>query len=150
MAAAEGYDGYFWKINGSVYGALHYPREYKVCQSKCNLATLTIPVVLAEMDGHSFQCFGINYQTNTVHAGIVIELEVTVLGGNFSEYYNTAKRLLTLSACTEGYSSQLGLCVILSVKGTAVPEDSSVSTMTKRPSSVFNQSRLSTKGFILE
>ena len=45
----------------------------------CNLATLTIPVVLAEMDGYTFQCFGINYQTNTVLEGIVTELNVTVL-----------------------------------------------------------------------
>ena len=80
-----GYDGYFWKINGSVYGGLHLPQEFTVCQSRCNLATLTIPVVLAEMDGYTFQCFGINYQTNTVHEGIVTELEVTVLSGNFSE-----------------------------------------------------------------
>ena len=79
-----GYDGYFWKINGSVYGALHLPREYKVCKSRCNLATLTIPVVLAEMDGYTFQCFGIHYQTNTVHEGIVTELNVTVLSGVFS------------------------------------------------------------------
>ena len=79
-----GYDGYFWKINGSVYGELHLPREYKVCQFTCNLATLTIPVVLAEMDGHTFQCFGINYQTNTVHEGTVTELNVTVLSGVFT------------------------------------------------------------------
>ena len=60
------------------------PREYKVCKSRCNLATLTIPVVLAEMDGYTFQCFGIHYQTNTVHEGIVTELNVTVLSGVFS------------------------------------------------------------------
>ena len=71
-----GYDGYFWKINGSVYGTVHLPKEYKVCQLKCNLATLTIPVVLAEMDGYTFQCFGINYQTSTVHEGRVTELNV--------------------------------------------------------------------------
>ena len=81
-----GYDGYFWKINGSVYGELHLPQKITVCQSKCNLATLTIPVVLSEMDGYRFQCFGINYQTNTVHEGTVTELEVTALrGSNFSE-----------------------------------------------------------------
>ena len=80
-AAAEdpGYDGYFWKINGSVYGALHLPNEYEVCQSRCDLATLNIPVVLAEMDGYRLQCFGINYQTSTVHEGTVTELNVTIL-----------------------------------------------------------------------
>ena len=76
VAEEPGYDGYFWKINGSVYGALHLPREYEVCRSRCNLATLTIPVVLAEMDGYTFQCFGINYQTNTVYEGTVTELNV--------------------------------------------------------------------------
>ena len=75
-AEDPGYDGYFWKINGSVFGGLHLPREYEVCHSKCNLAILTIPVVLAEMDGYTFQCFGINYQTNTVHEGTVTELNV--------------------------------------------------------------------------
>ena len=94
-----GYDGYFWKINGSVYGALHLPREYKVCQSECNLATLTISVVLAEMNGYTFQCFGINYQTNTVHEGIVTELEVTVLSGGF-----TGELFL---ACIHGYNIDL-------------------------------------------
>ena len=77
LSVDPGYDGYFWKINGSVYGALHLPREYEVCCSRCNLAILTIPVVLAEMDGYTFQCFGIHYQTNTVHEGTVTELNVT-------------------------------------------------------------------------
>ena len=80
-----GYDGYFWKINGSVYGALHLPREYKItCCLRCNLASLTIPVVLAEMDAFTFQRFGINYQTDTVHEGTVTELNVTVLSGGFT------------------------------------------------------------------
>ena len=46
--------------------------------TKCNLAILTIQVVLTEMDGYTFQCFGINYQTNTVHEETVTELDVTV------------------------------------------------------------------------
>ena len=84
LSVDPSYNGYFWKINGSVYGALHLPREYEVCSSRCNLAILTIPVVLAEMDGYTFQCFGINYQTNTVLEGTVTELNVTVLSGDFT------------------------------------------------------------------
>ena len=78
------HDGYFWSVNGnSVYGALQLPKEYKVCLPTCSLATLTIPVVLAEMDGHTFQCFGINYQTNTAVGGRVTKLNVT-LSRNFT------------------------------------------------------------------
>ena len=83
-ADSPGYNVYFWKISGSVYGALHLPKVYGVCRWRCDLATLTIPVVLAEMDGYTFQCFGINYQTNSVFEGRMTELNVTVLSANIN------------------------------------------------------------------
>ena len=66
-----GTDAFFWQINGLVYGALHVPDEYRVCDvTVCNPETsFTIPVVLEEMDGNTFQCFSIDYQNNAVHLG---------------------------------------------------------------------------------
>ena len=65
-----GTSAFFWRINGLVYGALHVPDEYRVCDiTRCDPLHLTIPVVLEEMDGNTFQCFGINYQNNTVLLG---------------------------------------------------------------------------------
>ena len=55
--------------------------------------------------------------------------------------FSFLKGLLTLSACAESYSTQLGLSVILSVRGTAVPGDDrrpriQSQLMTRRPSSL--------------
>lgn len=59
----------FWKINGSVYGPLHVPKEYIVCadSDSCDLNYLIIPIILSEMDGYIFQCVSIDYHNNTVH-----------------------------------------------------------------------------------
>ena len=63
-------NAFFWRINGLVYGALHVPDEYRVCDvTVCDPTHLIIPVVLEEMDGNTFQCFSINYQNNAVHMG---------------------------------------------------------------------------------
>ena len=69
----------FWMINGSVYGLLHVPNEFVVCSESCDLNTLRIPVVQSEMDGYTFQCVGIDYNTNTHHLGTQTELSVTTL-----------------------------------------------------------------------
>ena len=70
-------DAFFWRINGLVYGALHVPDEYRVCDVRvCDPISFIIPVVLEEMDGNTFQCFGINYQTNRVHLGTKTVLRV--------------------------------------------------------------------------
>ena len=66
-----GTNAFFWRINGLVYGALHVPDEYIVCDvTLCNpKSSFAIPVVLEEMDGNTFQCFSIDYQNNAVHLG---------------------------------------------------------------------------------
>ena len=65
-----GTSAFFWQINGLVYGALHVPDEYRVCDvTRCNPISFTIPVVLEEMNGNTFQCFSIDYQNNAVHLG---------------------------------------------------------------------------------
>ena len=72
-----GTNAYFWQISGLVYGALHVPDEYRVCDvTRCDPIRFTIPVVLEEMDGNTFQCFSINYQTNEVHLGTKTVLRV--------------------------------------------------------------------------
>ena len=76
-------DIYFWKINGSVYGLLNLPNEYTVCDSRsCDPNTLSIPVVLLEMDGYTFQCGRIHYHSSAVWLGDVTELRVTTLPQN--------------------------------------------------------------------
>ena len=80
----------FWMINGSVYGLLHVPNEFVVCSEvSCDLRSLTIPVVQSEMDGYTFQCVGIDYNTNTHHLGRCTELSVTTLpqDGSFNGIY---------------------------------------------------------------
>ena len=63
-------DGFFWRINGLVYGTLHVPDVYRVCDvTRCDSTSFIIPVVLEEMDGNTFQCFSIDYQNNVVHLG---------------------------------------------------------------------------------
>ena len=54
-----------------VYGALHVPDEYRVCDvTVCDpKSSFTIPVVLEEMDRNTFQCFSIDYQNNVVLLG---------------------------------------------------------------------------------
>ena len=74
----------FWMINGSVYGLLHVPNEFVVCSEICALDTLRIPVVQSEMDGYTFQCVGIHYNTNTHHLGRQTELSVITLPQNGS------------------------------------------------------------------
>ena len=68
IGCAIGANAIFWRINGLVYGALHVPDEYRVCDvSLCDPISFTIPVALEEMDGNTFQCFNIDYQNNAVH-----------------------------------------------------------------------------------
>ena len=70
----------FWMINGSVYGLLQVPIQFVVCSEiSCNLRSLRIPVVQSEMDGYTFQCVGIDYNTNTHYLGRQTELSVTTL-----------------------------------------------------------------------
>ena len=65
-----GTNAFFWRINGLVYIALHVPDEYRVCDvARCDPISFTIPVVLEEMDGNTFQSFNIDYQNNVVHLG---------------------------------------------------------------------------------
>jgi hypothetical protein len=71
----ENSDSHYWMINGSVYGLLHVPRDFLVCSSvSCDLNTLTIPVIRSEMNGLTFQCYGIDHQNNMLYLQ-----EVTVL-----------------------------------------------------------------------
>ena len=80
----------FWMINGSVYGLLHVPNEFVVCSEiSCDLRTLLIPVVQSEMDGYTFQCVGIDYNTNTHHLGTQTELSVTTLTNSQFESLNS-------------------------------------------------------------
>ena len=65
--------------------------EHYICPGnmKCVIQGVILPYspyqwILAEMDGYTFQCYGINYQTNTVLEGTVTELNVTVLSGVFT------------------------------------------------------------------
>ena len=69
----------FWIVNGSVYGLLHVPNEFVVCSESCDLNSLIITVVQSEMDGYTFQCVGIDYNTNTHHLGRQTELSVITL-----------------------------------------------------------------------
>ena len=80
----------FWIINGSVYGLLQVPDEFILCKEEtCDLKDLTISVLQSEMDGYTFQCVGIDYNTNTHHLGRQAELSVTTLpqGGSFNGSY---------------------------------------------------------------
>ena len=80
----------FWMINGSVYGLLHVPKEFVVCsETNCNLYDLRIPAVQSEMDGYTFQCVGIDYNTNTHHLGRQTELSVTTLTSSQVESLNS-------------------------------------------------------------
>ena len=80
----------FWMINGSLYGLLHVPNEFKVCskssegssEGNCDLKSLRIPVLQSEMDGYAFQCVSIDYNTNTHHLGRQTELSVTTVSFN--------------------------------------------------------------------
>ena len=70
----------FWMINnGSVYGLLHVPNDFVVCSEVSCALSLVIPVVQSEMDGYTFQCVGIDYNTNTHHLGTQTELSVITL-----------------------------------------------------------------------
>ena len=79
----------FWIINGSVYGLLQIPDEFILCKEEtCNLNDLTISVVQSEMDGYTFQCVSIDYNTNTHHLGTLTELSVTTLSSSLVEAIN--------------------------------------------------------------
>ncbi len=68
----------FWMINASLYGLLQVPGDFIVCsETRCDLNSLTIPVVWSEMDGFTFQCVSINYRNNTQYLGGVIVLHVS-------------------------------------------------------------------------
>ena len=69
----------FWMINGLVYGILHTPSEFRLCNE---IACLIIPVVQGEMDRFIFQCFHIDHQQNTVLLGGVTMLEVLSISFN--------------------------------------------------------------------
>ena len=72
-------------MNGSVYGPLHVPREFVVCGgTACNLHSLTIPVTQREMDGYTFQCVSVDYNTDILHLGEVTVLHVTTLPSGFN------------------------------------------------------------------
>ena len=75
-------------INGSVYGLLQVPNEFVVCSESCDLDSLRIPVVQSEMDGYTFQCVGIDYNTNTHHLGRQTELSVFTLNSSQVESLN--------------------------------------------------------------
>ena len=66
----------FWLVNGMLYGLLQVPLDFEVC---CLLDTLRIPVAQQEMDGYTFQCVHVDYQTHTVYLGGVTVLEVITL-----------------------------------------------------------------------
>ena len=88
----------FWMINGFVYGLLQVPNEFVVCSEvSCDLNTLRIPVVQSEMDGYTFQCVGIDYNTSTHHLGRQTELSVIAppQNGSFNGIYTVT--LLVLS-----------------------------------------------------
>ena len=86
----------FWMINGSLYGLLHAPNEFEVCSNNyyCDLHSLRIPVVQSKMDGYTFQCVGIDYNTNTHHLGRQTELSVRTLNSSLVEALNS-KLLIT-------------------------------------------------------
>ena len=87
----------FWIVNGSVYGLLHVPNEFVVCSEiSCNPNSLRIPVAQNEMDGYTFQCVGIDYNTNTHHLGRQTELSVITLTSSQVESLNGNKLLLTI------------------------------------------------------
>ena len=69
--------GVFWMINGSVYGSLQVTREFIVCDEVCDHSTLKIPVVQRNMDGYTFQCVTVDYNTNTHYLGEITVLNVT-------------------------------------------------------------------------
>lgn len=71
---------FFWVIAGSVYGVLHIPQEFVLCDYYCHLHVLRISVVTREMDGLTLQCASINYYTNTVQLGVTTEF--TVMASN--------------------------------------------------------------------
>ena len=75
-------------INGSVYGLLQVPNEFVVCSESCDLDSLRIPVVQSEMDGYTFQCVGIDYNTSTHHLGTQTELSVITLNSSLVKFYN--------------------------------------------------------------
>ena len=88
----------FWMINGSLYGLLHAPNEFEVCGESryrennyyyCNRHSLRIPVVQSKMDGYTFQCVGIDYNTNTHHLGRQTELSVLTLNSSLVESLNS-------------------------------------------------------------
>ena len=87
----------FWMINGSLYGLLHAPNEFEVCHERtegnikgnCDLSSLRIQVVQSEMDGYTFQCVGIDYNTNTHHLGTQTELSVITLTSSEVESLNS-------------------------------------------------------------
>ena len=77
-------------INGSVYGLLHVPNEFVVCSEiGCDLSSLTIPVVQSEMDGYTFQCVDIDYNTNTYNLGRQTELSVITITTSQVESLNS-------------------------------------------------------------
>ena len=79
----------FWIINGSVYGLLQIPDEYILCKVEaCDLNDITVSVVQNGMDGYTFQCVSIDYNTNTHHLGRQIELSVITLTSSEIEAIN--------------------------------------------------------------
>ena len=73
----------FWMINGSVYGLLHVPNEFVVCSLfRCDLTTLTIPVVQSEMNGYTFQCVSVDHYNNTQQLRTLAKLSVTTSSFN--------------------------------------------------------------------
>ena len=90
----------FWILNDSLYGLLHVPNEFEVCskgsegnggsnEGHCNLHSLRIPVVHSEMDGYTFQCVGIDYNTDTHHLGTQTVLSVITLTRSEVESFNS-------------------------------------------------------------
>ena len=76
--------GLLWMINGSVYGPLQVPGEFIVCGEVCDLNTLIIPVVQREMDGYTFQCVSVDYNTSTHYLGEITVLNATTLPEGFN------------------------------------------------------------------
>ena len=90
--------GFFWIIADSVYGLLHLPKEFVVCsiEQYCNLNDLSIPVIMREMNGFTFQCASIDYSSYTDRLGTRTELTVIPWPMNNSKkcFLNIASQLL--------------------------------------------------------
>lgn len=71
---------FFWLISGLLYGVLHLPQKFEVCDYYCHLNYLSISVVTREMDGFTFQCAKIDYSANTEMLGPTTQF--TVISSN--------------------------------------------------------------------